>query len=154
MTIGDGSWAMTCLRLRRPLFGICLTEEHKVALLAKLECEVWKAMSTEKDKLFEPGLYELVTNATKLPEDNAKSKPKPKAKSKNAGIAGDDDPDAPPQKKTKKDLTKAALMSKIASLTGQAGGAEVSDEEEDEDSRRVISLRFRPVRRTYRQGRR
>lgn len=133
LTIGDGSWAMTCLRLRRPLFGICLTEEHKVALLAKLECEVWKAMSTEKDKLFEPGLYELMTNATKLPEDNAKSKPKPKAKSKNAGNAGDD-PDAPPQKKTKKDLTKAALMSKIAGLTGQAGGAEVSDDEEDEDS--------------------
>ena len=140
LTVGDGSMAMTCLRLRRPLFGVCLTIAHKTALLSKLEADVWKAMQTEKDKLFEPGLFELVKSATgpaaedadegKEVEKRNKNKKAAKSTKKDDEAAADDA--EPAKKKPKKDQSKAELMAKIASLTGSKGGAIAVDVDEEE----------------------
>ena len=60
VTAGQGDLALTCLRNRRPFFGVCLTTAHKDALLARLEQQIWLAMQTTGDKLYEAGLAELV----------------------------------------------------------------------------------------------
>ena len=130
LTVGDGS-----VGLRRPLFA------HKTALLSKLEADVWKAMQTEKDKLFEPGLFELVKSATgpaaedadegKEVEKRNKNKKAAKSTKKDDEAAADDA--EPAKKKPKKEQSKAELMAaKIAALTGHKGGATAADVDEEE----------------------
>lgn len=157
LTIGDGSLAMTSLRSRRPLFGICLSEAHKDALLQRLETLVWNAMCQEGDKLCEPGLIELMkTCGEQDVGDGDDQKPEPKKGSKRKPKAVDDTSDAPGGKKPKakadagtaagsstgapsgkKPQTKEELLKKIAALTGNKANvdhADVEDTEEDADS--------------------
>ena len=120
------------------MFGVCLTTAHKTALLSKLEADVWKAMQTEKDKLFKPGLFELVATGPaaedadegKEVEKRNKNKKAAKSTKKDDEAAADDA--EPAKKKPKKDQSKAELMAKIASLTGSKGGAIAVDVDEEE----------------------
>ena len=127
LTVGDGS-----VGLRRPLFA------HKTALLSKLEADVWKAMQTEKDKLFKPGLFELVATGPAAEDaDEGKEVEKRNKTTKSAKSTKKDDEAAaddaePAKKKPKKDQSKAELMAKIASLTGSKGGAIAVDVDEEE----------------------
>ena len=137
LTAGAGDMAMTCLRNRKPFFGICLSEAHKDALLARLEQQVWSAMQAPSDKLYESGLAELLKQS-----GQAEAEPLEEQKDQKAGrkrtSEGDDKGAGKRPKKQNKDGTskvhaKAELMKKIADLTGQKGGTKADKDDEDDE---------------------
>ena len=60
LTPGDGSMALAAIRKRIPFVGVCWTEEHKSGLTTHLEKQIFIAMQTEDDDLYEPALVEIL----------------------------------------------------------------------------------------------
>jgi hypothetical protein len=89
LTGSDGSWAMACIRARRPYVAVCFTEFHAKALRERLEHLVFQAMQREKDPLYQPNLVEVLKSATTDP-----SAPDPKTQKTGT-------PPGPPKKKAK-----------------------------------------------------
>ena len=159
LTAGSGEMALTCLRNRRPYFGICLSTAHKEALLARLEKLVWASYQQSGDKLYESGLVDLI-KASKKDENGDDIMPDPAVPKKmgkkrvrggKTGVADPADQPKNPKDLTKdsKDLpptkkgvganpqSKADLLAKIAKLTGHKAGASAASgvDEEPEDSK-------------------
>ena len=82
LTAGGPEMAMVFLRARRPYYGICLSEEHRKALITKLEVSVFTAMRSEDDPLHEPALTALIKDNLEGQEDDGDEKPKPLPKPK------------------------------------------------------------------------
>ena len=40
LTMGEGRWAMNCIRQRVPFFGVTLSDAHTKMVITKLEAEV------------------------------------------------------------------------------------------------------------------
>jgi hypothetical protein len=73
LTGSDGSWAMACIRARKPYVAVCFTEFHAKALRERLEHLVFQAMQHEKDPLYQPNLVEVLKSA---PTDPSAPDPK------------------------------------------------------------------------------
>ena len=80
LTESDGSWAMACIRARRPYAGVCFTEHQVKALLLRLEMLVFRAMQNETDPLYQPTLVELLATHEDGPTDPVKKKGKTEGK--------------------------------------------------------------------------
>ena len=64
-TASDGSWAMACIRARKPYAGVCFTEAHVTALTRRLELLVFRGMQNESGPLCQPALVEVLKKKTK-----------------------------------------------------------------------------------------
>jgi hypothetical protein len=127
LTGSDGSWAMACIRARKPYVAVCFTEFHAKALRERLEHLVFQAMQHEKDPLYQPNLVEVLKSAPTDP-----SAPDPKTQKTGT-------PPGPPKKKAKiADLPEqgqvhtADLLKKLKALSKKNKAPK--DEEEDEES--------------------
>lgn len=133
LTAGPGSDALTCVRQRKPYFGVTLTDEHSNQLITWLEKKVWKAFTCEKDKLYQPGLAEIISGREDDEgDDDAKNEPKDDEKDKKRGRPASSRGNGKEPKKAKngEELSKAELLKQIAKLTG--GELEGAGEEEAE----------------------
>jgi hypothetical protein len=61
---------MVAIRNRIPLFAFCFTTEHQNFLTERLERIVFEAMLVEGDKLYEPGLKELMKGSVEVIADD------------------------------------------------------------------------------------
>ena len=130
LTVGQGDLALTCLRYRRPFFGLCLSSAHRDGLMARLEQLIWQAMQTTGDKLYEAGLVELIKACgpedTQAEETCGKKRPR-----KPTPAEASDEQKEKPTKRQKSNKTE--LLAKIAALTGNKGATKDDDNNEDED---------------------
>ena len=109
---------------------------------ARSRAQVWNAFTTEKDKLYQPGLAELMSKqVTKNEEEEEDQEEEAKnGKRKKAKKGGEEGQD-PPNKKAKKggsggdeSLSKAELLKRIAKLSGVDPDKDENDEPEDSQS--------------------
>jgi hypothetical protein len=121
LTGSDGSWAMACIRARKPYVAVCFTEFHAKALKERLEHLVFQAMQHEKDPLYQPNLVEALKSAPVTDP----AAPEPKSK-KTPG---------PPKKKAKlgdPTMNREDLMKQLKALS-KTNKASTAEDEGDED---------------------
>ena len=144
--------ALEFLRLRRPYFGICLTQEHCDLLIAELEARVLMDMKNpDIPSLYSAAFADFLNKAEEADAEDAEEADgeegttKPKGRPKRKQLAKGE---VPPPKKTKGAvLTKEQLLNQMAALQKQMGGKkpkgekmkddedEEEDEEDEEDSK-------------------
>ena len=125
--------ALTCIRQKKPYFGITLTPKHSEVLIARLIHHTWLSLLDESSKLYVPELAKIMEGGLtadtneKKPKGKATAKGKPKATAKatakaNAGGAGTDDTAIPKDTATGKAAPKkpAAKSGKKAKAKAKA----------------------------------
>lgn len=60
LTCGMGNRALYCIVKKVPYFGLCVTDNHREAVIKRLETKVFKMMQEEGNALYQPALLELV----------------------------------------------------------------------------------------------
>ena len=89
LTCTDVVAPLACVKLRKPYWGLCHTQEHRDALQEALVNAIFRAMQNPSDKLYEPTLLDALPESARLPE----AKPKPEKKKKNKKQPKKDDED-------------------------------------------------------------
>ena len=131
LSAGNGQLALTCIRQRKPYFGITLTEAHSAELLNWLTSKVWSSFLDESSKLYVPALAKIMAAADgdEDPAGSPEKKPKAKAQGKATGkqqakkpTAGDtenadDDADESEPEKKKQRKPTAKVATNLASLS-------------------------------------
>ena len=121
LSVGAGNVALSCIRQRRPYFGVTLTECHSAELIEWLTARVWASFMDEASPLYIAEVAKIVAeaeNPTTAAGDNdggdnkaKKSKTEKTQKKKAATV---DDPEKPAAKKSK---TKKEVKPKAAPKT-------------------------------------
>ena len=80
LSTGAGNMALTCIRQRKPYFGITLTPQHTEHLLSWLVHQTWLSFLDESCKLYIPELAKIMEEPAGKKDDDPVPKPKAKAK--------------------------------------------------------------------------
>ena len=94
LSAGNGQLALTCIRQRKPYFGITLTEAHSAELINWLTSKVWSSFLDESSKLYVPALAKIMA-AEEGDADDPAGSPAKKAKGKKGKATGQAAPSKP-----------------------------------------------------------
>lgn len=137
LTPGDGAKALACLRARIPYVGVVFGDAHRAQLFKHLDISVMKFLQTEGDKLYQPGLAQIIKAA---PHKDVEVAPPPLKKPRKGAAKAETANGPSISSGSSPTDEKNALLKRIAELSkgGNAGGAGITgngedDEGEDED---------------------
>ena len=60
LSVGDGKTCMVAIKRNASLIGVCFTNDHRDALYARLETEVFNQFQKADSKLYEPALASIL----------------------------------------------------------------------------------------------
>ena len=60
LSVGDGKTCMVAIKRNASLIGVCFNDDHKDALYARLEAEVFNQFQKADSKLYEPALANIL----------------------------------------------------------------------------------------------
>lgn len=126
LTASDGSWALACIRAKRPYVGVCFTEFHVKALRERLQHLVLLAMKDETDSLYQPSFADALNG--KINEKNPKKRKSDEEKKRGGAKKGRKGGEGG---KSGGENTKAELLKKLKGLA--KGGKAKSDPDDDEE---------------------
>jgi len=137
MAIGQGNDALTCVKRRKPYFGLTLTNMHAELVIEWLVKQTWKACMTPGSGIYEAELATLMKELTEDgkggdgPQTDDTQQPKKKKPRKNGN---GEDSKTKEKEKNNETLTKEELLAKIAALTENGDGDDGADDEGAHDS--------------------